>query len=239
MAGYSPAIYAFVRWAVKTFYFGTHGGLRTMNHGNVPASGGVLLAPNHVSHLDPPAACCALHRPVHCMAKEELFKNKLFGWLITALAAFPVKRGEGDTESIRTAMALLEAGEVVLLFPEGTRGDGTTLQPISRGVALLAKRTGVPVVPVGITGTHLVMPRDKSTKARKHAMIVACGRPFTYQEIATSSSEKENREIFARTLQERILEMCRENGLPLKIGAETRSQTESSAPERGSVEPTV
>ncbi len=230
MAGYSPAIYKSIRWAVKTFYFGTRGGLRTVGRENLPKSGGVLLAPNHVSHLDPPAACCALDRTVHCMAKEELFHNKMFGWLIRALAAFPVKRGEGDTESIRTAMSLLEGGDVVLLFPEGTRGDGVTLQPISRGVALLAKRSGVPVVPVGITGTHLVMPRDKTTQARKHPMVVALGRPFTYQEVATSSNEKENREIFARVLQERILEMCRENGLALRSEFETQSQIENSAP---------
>jgi 1-acyl-sn-glycerol-3-phosphate acyltransferase len=221
MAGYSPGVYKFVRWAVKTFYFGTRGGLKTVNEANVPKTGGVILAPNHVSHLDPPAACCALRRPVHCMAKEELFKNPLFGRLITALAAFPVRRGEGDTESIRTAMSLLEAGEIVLLFPEGTRGDGVTLQPISRGVALLAKRTGAPVVPVGITGTHLVMPRDKDVKARKHPMVVACGKPFTYEEVATGANEKENREIFSRVLQERILEMCRENGLALRTEPET------------------
>ncbi len=233
MAGFSPVIYKVIRWTVKRFYFGTHGGLRTVNEAALPESGGVLLAPNHVSHLDPPAACCALKRNVHCMAKEELFKNSFFGWLITALGAFPVKRGEGDTESIRTAMSLLEAGEVVLLFPEGTRGDGVSLQPISRGVALLAKRTGVPVVPVGITGTHLVLPRDKGTKARKHPMIVACGRPFTYQEIATSSSERENREIFARVLEERILEVCSQNGLALKSDADTQSQTKNFAHEQG------
>ena len=231
MTGYRPGFYKFIRWAVKTFYFGARGGLRTVGGENLPKSGGVLLAPNHVSHLDPPAACCALPRTVHCMAKEELFKNKLFGTLITWLAAFPVKRGEGDTESIRTAMALLEAGHVVLLFPEGTRGDGQHFQSVNRGVAMLAKRTGVPVVPVGITGTHIVMPRDKTNKARSHPMIVACGTPFTYQEIATGANEKENREIFARELEQRIIGLCQANGLPLKSGAETTVLAASSGPE--------
>jgi 1-acyl-sn-glycerol-3-phosphate acyltransferase len=220
MAQYSPAFYTFVRWAVKTFYFGTHGGLLTAHAENLPTSGGVILAPNHVSHLDPPAVCCALQRTVHCMAKEELFHNPLFGRMITMLAAFPVKRGEGDTESIRTAMSLLEAGEVILLFPEGTRGDGRHFQEVNRGVGLLAKRTGAPVVPVGITGTHLVMPRDKEVKPRKHPMIVACGQSFRYAEVATGANEKENRELFARALEERIVALCQENGLPLKSGAE-------------------
>jgi 1-acyl-sn-glycerol-3-phosphate acyltransferase len=218
MAQYSPGFYKFVRWAVKTFYFGTHGGLRTIGEEYVPKSGGVILAPNHVSHLDPPAACCALHRTVHCMAKDELFSNPIFGRMILMLAAFPVKRGEGDTESIRTAMSLLERGEIVLLFPEGTRGDGKHFQEVNRGVGLLAKRTGVPVVPVGITGTHLVMPRDKDVKPRKHPMIVACGTPFTYADVATGSNERENRDLFARSLEDRIIDLCRANGLPLEKG---------------------
>jgi 1-acyl-sn-glycerol-3-phosphate acyltransferase len=229
MAQYSPAFYRFVRWTVKTLYFGTHGGLVTMGEENVPRNGGVILAPNHVSHLDPPAACCALRRTVHCMAKEELFKHRLFGAMITMLAAFPVRRGEGDTESIRTAMSLLDAGEIVLLFPEGTRGDGEVFQPINRGVALLAKRTGVPVVPVGITGTHLVMPRDKSRKPQNSRMVVACGKPFTYAEISTEGNERQNRERFANELERRIVDLCRANGLPLKTGAEQLAQTESSS----------
>ena len=232
MARYSPGFYQFIRWAVKTFYFGTHGGLRTIGEENVPKTGGVILAPNHVSHLDPPAACCALGRTVHCMAKEELFHNAIFGRMITMLAAFPVKRGEGDTEAIRTAMALLESGEIVLLFPEGTRGDGQNFQDVNRGVGLLAKRTGVPVVPVGITGTHLVMPRDKEVPPRKHPMVVACGQPFTYAEAATSSNEKQNRELFARTLEERIVALCNANGLPLKSGAESQIPEENSSPAR-------
>jgi len=216
MAQYSPGIYRLVRWTVKTLYFGPKGGLFTIGEENLPKSGGVLLAPNHVSYLDPPAVCCALGRTVHCMAKEELFRNRLFGALITNLAAFPVKRGEGDTDAIRKTLALLESGEVVLMFPEGTRGDGETLQAVNRGVAMVAKRTGAPVVPVGITGTHLVMPRDKTRQARRSRMVVACGEPFTYKEIATASSEKENREIFATELQTRIVALCRSNGLDLK-----------------------
>lgn len=230
MAGYRPTIYAAVRSLVAKLYFGTHGGLRLVDGGNLPTSGGVIVAPNHVSHLDPPAACCALPRPVHCMAKEELFKNPIFGWLITALAAFPVKRGEGDTEAIRQAMHLLESGEVVLLFPEGTRGDAEHFQSVNRGVAMLAKRTGVPVLPVGIVGTHIVMPRGNDRPRGRQEVVVACGEPFTYQEISTGSSEKENREIFARVLEERIVALCRANGLPLKSDVGLRSPSAVGGP---------
>jgi 1-acyl-sn-glycerol-3-phosphate acyltransferase len=230
MPSYSPWFYRFVRWTVKRLYFAPKGGLYTLGEENIPLTGGVILAPNHVSHLDPPAVCCALRRPVHCMAKEELFKNKLFGDLISWLAAFPVKRGEADMDSIRMAMSLIEQGEVVLLFPEGTRGDGESLQPMSRGVAMLAKRTGVPIVPIGIVGTHLVMPRsDLGRKPRRSRMVVACGKPFTYNEVATAPSEKENREIFSQELERRIADLCGVNGLELKTGAGSPDPEASSS----------
>jgi hypothetical protein len=88
----------------------------------------------------------------------------------------------------------------------------------------------VPVVPVAVTGTHLVMPRDKHVQARTHPMVVAVGQPFTYRDVATGASEKENRELFARELEARIVGLCRENGLPLKTGAESKSPVASSAP---------
>jgi 1-acyl-sn-glycerol-3-phosphate acyltransferase len=205
--------YAFARFATKTFYYGALGGLRSKGDQNIPMHGAVILAPNHVSNLDPPAVACGTkRRELRFMAKEELFKG-LFGRLIASLGAFPVKRGEGDTEAIRKALALLEAGEALLIFPEGSRGDGLTLGPINRGVAMMAKRTRAPVVPVGIIGTHVVKPRGGG--GRKHPMLVVYGEPFTYEQIATGGKESENRERFAQELERRILALCGANGLPL------------------------
>ncbi len=216
MSGKHPTWYAFVRWLVKTAYFGTHGGIRSVDEHNVPKSGPVLIAPLHISHLDPPAVACAMRRRLRFMAKEELFEHPLFGWLIFSLGAFRVKRGETDTEAIRKTISLLEDGEAVLIFPEGTRGDGETIQDMSRGVAMLAKRTKAPVVPVGVIGTNVVMPRGKP-KGEKHLVTLVYGKPFTYDEIATSSAEKENRELFSSELQKRLVALCSANGLDLKI----------------------
>jgi 1-acyl-sn-glycerol-3-phosphate acyltransferase len=202
---------------VKTVYFGTHGGIRSVDEQNMPLSGGVLVAPLHISHLDPPAVACGMKRRLRFMAKDELFHNKLFGALITSLGSFPVKRGETDTESIRRAISLLEEGEAVLIFPEGTRGDGESIQELSRGVAMLAKRTNVPVIPVGVIGTNIVMPRGKA-RGQKHLTTLVYGEPFTYSQIATGVNERENREIFTQTLQQRIAKLCTDNGMPLKIG---------------------
>ncbi|MDR3689292.1 MAG: lysophospholipid acyltransferase family protein [Fimbriimonas sp.] len=216
MSGKHPTWYAFIRWLVKTAYFKTHGGIRSVGAENMPSQGGVIVAPLHISHLDPPAVACGTRRRLRFMAKEELFHHKLFGALITSLGSFPVRRGETDTESIRRAIALLEEGEAVLIFPEGTRGDGETIQELNRGVAMLAKRTNVPVVPVGIIGTNVVMPRGK-TKRGRHLVTLAYGRPFTYAQLAVGKSERENRDIFAAELQKRIVDLCAENGLKLRI----------------------
>lgn len=143
------------------------------------------------------------------MAKEELFKG-VFGKIIGSLGAFPVHRGDGDTEAIRKSIAMLEDKEALLVHPEGTRGDGVKMNPINKGVAMLAKRTGAPVVPVGIVGSHIVMPRGK--KGKRHRIKVVFGKPFTYAEVAKGANEKEAREAFSIELAERIRKLCNENG---------------------------
>jgi 1-acyl-sn-glycerol-3-phosphate acyltransferase len=139
----------------------------------------------------------------------------LFGKIIASVGAFPVRRGESDTESIRKTIALLEEGRAVLVFPEGTRGDCRRLGPINRGVAMLAKRTNAPVLPIGVVGTHVIAPKGQK-KLKRHRITIAYGNPFTYSEIATGSSEKENRELFAQELERRIIALCAAHGLALE-----------------------
>lgn len=213
-----PTWYAFVRWLVKTFYFGTHGGLTGVDEQNVPLAGPLIVAVNHQSHLDPPATACATRRQLAFLAKEELFRNRFFGSLISSLGAFPVRRGEGDSEAIRRTIALLESGEAVLVFPEGTRGDGETLNPFNRGVAMFAKRTGAPVIPVGMVGTNIVMPRGK-LKGRKAPMRAKFGRPFTYAEVAEGHTDREARELFTKRLETEIQALCADLGLHLKTSS--------------------
>ena len=88
------------------------------------------------------------------MAKKELFENRLIGWFLNCLGAFPVRRGESDEDSVATALALLERGEAVVIFPEGTRHRSGPLHPPKRGVGRLALESGAPVVPIAITGTE-------------------------------------------------------------------------------------
>ena len=121
--------------------------------------GGAVLAGNHVSYLDPVLLWCGAPRPVRFMAKSELFSAPVIGYFLPRLWSFPVRRGEPDRAAITTATAHLTQGELVGIFPEGTRQrSGDDLGEANEGVAFIAIRAGVPVVPVGIAGTEKAMP---------------------------------------------------------------------------------
>lgn len=126
---------------------------------NIPPSG-VIIAANHISLWDPPVIGTAIPRRRICfMAKEELFANQIFGWIIAKLGAFPVKRASADRTAIRTALTLLENGGILGIFPEGTRSkDGKLGEPES-GLALLAVKAGVPVIPTAIIGTNKIFSK--------------------------------------------------------------------------------
>jgi 1-acyl-sn-glycerol-3-phosphate acyltransferase len=127
--------------------------LRTEGLKNIPRSGPVILAMNHIHWLDIPSASVRVPRVTHYMAKVELFNAGMTGWVLRHGGAFPVRRGEGDREALRTAERLLSAGEVVVVFPEGHRSDDGALIQAHPGVALIALRSNAPVVPVAISGT--------------------------------------------------------------------------------------
>ncbi len=124
--------------------------MKTEGRENVPKDTAVIFAANHRTNADPPVvAACSKGR--HCfMAKEELFKNPLFGWLIRNLGAFPVSRGKGDMAVIDTAVERLENGTNLMIFPEGTRSKDGKVHRGHTGAALIAAKSGKPVVPVGI-----------------------------------------------------------------------------------------
>lgn len=132
---------------------------RLKAHGveNVPREGGVLFCSNHISVLDPPTLGIYVPRRIHYMAKSELFAFKPFGALITALGAFPVKRGGVSKEAIRTSLKLLGDGQAILIFPEGTRN--TDAASAKRGAAMLALRSGSKVVPCRIVGGYRLFRR--------------------------------------------------------------------------------
>ncbi len=144
---------------------------------NIPGSDGVVLVANHVSYWDPVVVICAFKRKVYFMAKAELFKIPVVGYVVGISGAFPVRRDRTDRNAIRTALRLLEEGEVVGVFPEGTRShSGEMLKP-HLGAAMLALKSGAPVLPVAVSGT-----RGFWGKIR-----VRVGRPIPVESFKTGS----------------------------------------------------
>ncbi|GMV35878.1 MAG: 1-acyl-sn-glycerol-3-phosphate acyltransferase [Fimbriimonadales bacterium] len=195
--------------------FAAAGGLEWVHEERVPESGPLIVAPNHLSFADPPAVGSATHRPLCFMAKKQLFVP-VVGRVLRMVGAFPVDRGSADLAAIRKAQSLLRAGEAVLVFPEGTRGDGKSLGEPNQGVALLAKLTSAPVIPVAVVGSDRFLPRGAKLPRRAKISVV-WGEPFTYASVAEGLEEKEARRRFALTLMERIRDLAAERGLVLHI----------------------
>jgi len=153
---------------------------------HIPADGPAILASNHRSFFDPWVIGTMARRPIFYVAKSELFRNRFVAWFISALGAFPVERGAGDQDTIRTAKELLARGEIVLIFPEGTRTRPGPLGKPKRGVARLALETGVPVIPVAIIGTEDVR---KGVFLRPRKLRVRAGAPIPVPRVEHASPE--------------------------------------------------
>ena len=121
--------------------------------------GKTIILCNHVSEIDPVFVAYLYGRAIHWMAKTELYRHKMFAWLITKLRAFPVHRGAGDLRSIRHAMRLLHDGKVLGIFPEGTRVKTGELGAFEPGVAMIALKTGAPILPIYTDGRYGVFRR--------------------------------------------------------------------------------
>jgi len=128
---------------------------------HIPPTGGVLMLSNHESYLDPALVGVAVPRILSYMAKSELFENKYFGWYIRQLHAFPVKQGRGDIGAMRETIERLKEGNLLNIFPEGSRSDDGHQGEIQAGAALVIRRAQVPVVPCIIVGSYQSWPKGQ------------------------------------------------------------------------------
>jgi 1-acyl-sn-glycerol-3-phosphate acyltransferase len=161
----------------------------------VPGSGPVLVVSNHQSVLDPPIIGGSTSRTLHFMAKDELFRIPGFGRLIRNLNAHPVRREGSDPKALKTAVRLLEEGEALLAFPEGTRSRDGSFGEGKPGIGMLAVLTEVPVVPAYVTGTLHALPRGAWWPRRSKVRVIfgpalhfkpdrGAGRKERYREAA-------------------------------------------------------
>jgi glycerol-3-phosphate dehydrogenase (NAD(P)+) len=174
--GVNPVLY----WAVRLVLLPTflvYFRLRRIGSEHLPRSGPLLLAANHRSFLDPFVIGTLTRRPVYYLAKRELFRRTWQARLLNALGAFPVDRGHGDEAAIATAREILARGDCVVIFPEGTRVRRGPLGAPRRGVGRLALETGVPVVPIAVSGTEDVR---RGWRVRPRAVRIRCGAPLRF-----------------------------------------------------------
>jgi len=154
-------------------------GLEGRGAENVPKTGPVLVVTNHSSVLDPPAVGALAPRPLYYLAKAELFRIPLFGRLIHALHARPVRRGAADPSALRTALRVLEGGGALLVFPEATRQPEGRLGRGRPGAGMLALLSGAPVVPAYVSGTGRAWPKGRRLP-RPAKVRVHFGKPMSF-----------------------------------------------------------
>ena len=181
------------RWGhrITNLFCKTVGRLEVRGIEHIPREGGVLFVSNHVSFLDPVIVGSAASREVHYMARSNAFDIPGLGKLIAAYNAYPVNRGAPDLGALRKTISLLKNGNVVLIFPEGTRSADGTLGKARDGACFIAHRSGVPTIPVFHSGAERVLPRN-SKWLRRSQLIVTFGKPL---ELTTGEFET-NREMY-------------------------------------------
>lgn len=171
-----------VRWFLR---------LRVVGQENIPATGAVLIVSNHISQVDPPILGVAvLPRKSHYMAKAELFRIPFVRRAVYRMGAFPVERGGADRRALRLARDILERGDVLLMYPEGTRYTDGVLRPGMPGAGSLGLEPGLTVVPAAVWGSHRLFRRVK----------VAFGPPVPLADIAPGPRSRRSREAVDRMM---------------------------------------
>ncbi len=193
-----PILYHAIRW-LAIFVFHIANRVHLKGRYNVPRQGAFIIAANHLSWTDIPLIPLHLPRKVVYMGKEEYFNSKLT-WLVRFMGAFPVKRGEGDRQALRAAEEQLKKGNILVIFPEGTRSRTRTIAQAHAGMGMIALRTGVPVVPVAIWGS------EHALKKLGAPIKIAYGEPIVFKPKGKKITREDIDEATA-TVMQKIAEM--------------------------------
>jgi 1-acyl-sn-glycerol-3-phosphate acyltransferase len=206
--------YRMIQWFFSTLLASTCG-LRATGRENIPPKGAAMLVSNHLSHLDVLVLGILLDRPLNYVARSTLFFFPL-GLFIKSLGAFPIQRDGIGAQGLKETLRRLKRGGIVALFPEGTRTLDGELGELKQGIALLATKAGVPILPAAIAGTFEAWPRSQILPTH-HPIHVHFGRPIPPEQVKSLGPE-----ALTALIRERILEcqaIARE-GLARLSGAE-------------------
>lgn len=199
--------------AICALFIYGFGRLRIYGRDNVPRSGGVLLAANHTSYIDPPlvGVGAASVRPVWFMAKSELFAIPVLGPIISRMHAFPVKRGTADRQALRHAHELLGRGAALTVFIEGGRSDDGRLLPPELGVAMMAVKAGAPIVPTALIDADHLLPRGGKFFHFCRVKVVF-GEPVETAHLAGKHTDRHTLVEVSETVMRRLAELMRAHG---------------------------
>jgi cytidylate kinase len=175
---------------------------------NVPKTGGVIIASNHASYLDPPAvgASSRRMRMTHFMARDTLFRNPLMGAFLRRVGVIPLDRDKGDLKAMKTAIQLLRDGASVALFPEGTRSPDGNLQPPKPGIGFLVAKGEAPVVPVYVHGSYEAWSKHSGGLKRKPVTVIF-GQLITREEIRGLGAGRDAYALIGELIMKRIAEL--------------------------------
>ncbi len=178
-------LYTFCRWLAVPLFGGLYR-CRARGAEHLPYDGPAIVIIDHKSNVDPIVIGMIFDRPLRYMAKIELFRWRPLAWLITTLGAFPIERGAGDRDALRTSLEVLARGEVLLMFPEGTRFRDEEVHPFLPGVGMIALRSGAPVVPMAMDGTQRLVQDGRPGRPSLRAIV---GPPLDLTDITGRNSK--------------------------------------------------
>lgn len=177
---------------------------------HVPATGGCLIAANHVSFLDPPVVAVGVpHRQVHFMARDTLFRTFIGRWYLTGVGTMPIDRTKGDVGALRKAISVVKEGKVLGLFPEGTRSPDGKLREAKGGIGFIIAKAGVPVVPAYVSGTFHALPKH-ARRLRRGGVTVRYGRAMPFSEFAPLCDREDGYTRIGQLVMSRIAALAAE-----------------------------
>jgi 1-acyl-sn-glycerol-3-phosphate acyltransferase len=207
----TPIVYWGATWFTQLVLLPLYTRIRVAGRENVPPTGPVIIASNHLSDVDPGILCTRIHRRIVYMVKIELFRVPVLAQFLRAFGAFPVKRQEADLSALRRSSETLQAGMALCIFPEGTRaGPAEQLREAWPGAGLVALRYEAAILPVAITGTgSLAMPRMFLHLGKRQEVTLTIGEPFYLPKLGRINAEaaKEG----SRLIMERIAALLPED----------------------------